>query len=121
MTSRCRCPFDAILPAANTTLCIGVNQSVGGPPTPGGTIAAPCTPGQSIEVRVLGISKCIAGAAIAAAGTALTVNSSGQVVAAAAAGATSTYIVGIALTTSAASGDLISVLLLPGTSQIVNA
>lgn len=114
-------PYDMIAVANATTLPIGVNQSAGGPPTPGGTIAPNATAGQSIDVRVVGVTKCIAGAAIATANTPVSANASGQVVAAAAAGATNSYIVGIALTTAAAAGDLVTVLLTPGATTQVNA
>lgn len=114
-------PFDMILAVAATTFPVGVVQSVGGPPTPGGTIAAANTPGQSIDVRVSGITKCVAGAAIAAAGTLVSAAAGGQVVAAAAPGATNSYVIGIALSTAAAAGDLVAVLLTPGATTQVNA
>lgn len=114
-------PGDVIYPAGNTTPVIGVCQSVGGPPTPGGTIAPANTPGQDIAVRVSGITKMLAGAALATPNVMVAVDSSGRAVAAAAQAATSTYIVGLLLTTAAAAGDLVEVLLMPGMSQIVNA
>ncbi len=77
-------------------------------------------PGQAVRIRALGVTKAIAGGAITF-GQAVSANASGQVVAAAAAGATNTYIVGIALTPAAQAGDVISVLLTPGATVQVTS
>ena len=117
-------PFDCIYPAATGAPAIGFSQSVGGPPTPGGTIAAPATPGQSIQVRVLGVTKAIAAGAITAGAAVQVSGASGQVASVnlqPATTATNTFACGFALSPAAAAGDLVSVLLLPGiTTQVTS-
>jgi hypothetical protein len=68
------------------------------------------------NVRILGISRVIAGANNIAIGARLASNASGQVVAIATAVGTVYWQVGIALTASTAIGDQIDVLLTPGVS-----
>lgn len=104
-------PFDVILSSANTAPILGVNQS-----------EEPTGPGATCQVRILGVTKAIAGGAITA----------GQYVAPAASGqftaitslnpattATNTYAAGIALTAATASGDVFSLLLIPGLASLV--
>lgn len=98
---------DVILASSTTVMPLGVAQD--GPAT---------GPGQSVRVRTDGITKAIAGAAISV-DAALMVNGSGQVVTATAAGATSFFLIGKALTSATASGDTISVRLRIGTTQYV--
>ena len=111
---------DVIYPTGATVLVVGVCQETGGPPVAGGTIAAVNTPGQEISCRVQGITKAEAGAAVSI-NTAISTDSSGRAVTATAAAATSTYVHGIALEAATAAGDIITVLLFPNSSQIVNA
>lgn len=96
------------LAASNTVLPVGVAQDY-----------PAVTAGQSVRVRVSGVTKAIAGAAITV-GALLKANASGQVVTASALGATNEYIIGQAETAATASGDVISVRLNIGAS-LVNA
>jgi len=76
--------------------------------------------GQSMRVRVMGESKVVAGGAISY-GAQVSANASGQAVTAAAAGATDTYVLGIAQTAATQAGDVITVLLTIGATTQVNA
>lgn len=71
--------------------------------------------GAEVRVMVTGISRAKAGGSITR-GAALTVDASGQVVAASPAAGTNNYIIGFALA-SGVSGDIIPVLLAPGRIQ----
>lgn len=113
-------PGDAIYPAA-AGFAVGVSQSVGGPPVVGGSATSPSTPGQSLQVRVIGITKALAAAAITQYQMVSVSGAVGQFGPAAAAGATNSYIVGMALTPATQAGDLFTLLLFPGTTTIVNA
>jgi len=75
---------------------------------------------QAVRVRVLGYSKVLAGGAITV-GAQLSANATGQAVVAAAAGATNTYLLGIAESAAAQAGDLVTVRLTPGATVQVNA
>lgn len=114
-------PGDMIYPAATGAFALGVCQSVGGPPVVGGSNAPVNTSGQSITVRVLGITKVLAVGAITAGSYVGISGTSGQVTAVTfpGTGATNTYVVGYALTGATAAGDLVTVLLTPGlTTQV---
>ncbi len=100
---------DVILATSTTVVPLGISQdgpSVG--------------PGGSVRIRTAGVSKAIAGGAISY-GDLLMVNSSGQVVTATAAGATNFFTIGKALSAATASGDVISVQVMIGSSQYINA
>lgn len=80
---------------------------------------APATgPNQSVRVRTEGISKVLAGAAISVGDIVYVGDSSGRVKTVPADGATSVYIVGVALTAATALGDIVSVLLQIGTQHV---
>lgn len=117
-------PFDMIAASATTAPILGINQSVGGSMLPGATSAPNVTAGESMAVRVLGISKAIAGGAITP-GQFVAVNASGQLVAVAslnpATTATDSYVVGVAMSAATAAGDLFSVYLIPGLTTLVTA
>jgi hypothetical protein len=101
---------DVRLPTVANAQIIGIAQS------------APATgPGQSCRVRVYGISKAQASAAITVGQQVAVANTSGQLGPAPAGTATNTYIVGVALTPASAAGDLFSVLLMPGASTVVTS
>lgn len=106
---------DVILATSTTVMPIGVAQS-GGPFIGVGVSG----PGDSIQVRTMGVSKVEAGAAIVV-GALLMVNGSGQVVTATAPGATNIFLVGQAESAATALGDLVSVRLMIGATQQVNA
>lgn len=78
-------------------------------------------PGESLRVRVSGVSKAIASAAITVGQLVTVANSSGQLGPAPAAGATSSFIVGRAETPATEVGDLFSVLLMIGASTQVSS
>lgn len=115
-------PGDMIYPAATGAFALGVCQSVGGPPVVGGSNAPVNTSGQSITVRVLGISKVLAVGAITAGSYVGVSGAAGNVTAVTlspATTATNTFVLGYALTGATAAGDLVTVLLTPGlTTQI---
>lgn len=117
-------PFDCIQATATTQPILGVNQSVGGPTAVGATSPVAVAAGQSMEVRAMGVTKAIAGGAITA-GQFVQVNSSGQFVAITslnpATTPTDTYVCGQALTPATASGDIFSLLLLPGLATLVTS
>lgn len=118
-------PEDCVLATANTLPIIGVNQSVGGAQiTPGSTSSVSVTAGESMAVRMLGVTKALAGGAITA-GQAVAVNAQGQFVAVAslnpATTATNTFVAGFALDSASAAGDLFSLLLVPGLASLVTA
>lgn len=77
-------------------------------------------PGDEIPCQVLGVAKCVAGGAISV-GDQLSTDSSGRVVDAAAIGATTAAVVGIAQTSASEAGDYVSVLLTIGSTTIANA
>lgn len=117
-------PYDCVYPGATGGPAIGINQSPGGPPTPGGTIAPASTSGQTIDVRVLGVSKAIAAGAIAAGAYVQVSGTTGQLASVnlqPATTPTDSFVVGVALTPATAAGDLFSVLLLPGLATQVTA
>lgn len=89
----------------NTTVAAGSNQS--------GAITA----GDGADVMIYGVSKMVASGAISN-GALISVNGSGQATTAAAAGATDTYVIGIALTAATEANNLIEVLLMPLTTQV---
>lgn len=70
--------------------------------------------GKAVNVRVLGISKVVAGEAMATPGTEVTSDAAGKAVAA----ATTDFVVGRTLEASAADGDIISILVLPTGSKV---
>lgn len=75
--------------------------------------AGDVTKGRIIDVRLMGIARCIAAAAITR-GTRVRTNASGQVAALSGAAGTVDNVVGITMFSSAATGDHIDVLLTPG-------
>ena len=77
-------------------------------------------PGDEIPVRVMGVAKCISGAAITV-GQQVSTNSSGQVVPSPAAGATTAAVVGIAQTAATEAGDYVSVLLTIGSTTVASS
>lgn len=113
---------DCIQATGATAPILGINQSVGGPPTTSGGTDAAVAAGQSMSIRSIGISKVIAGGAITA-GQFVACNGSGQAVAVTslnpATTATNTYIIGQAQTAATAAGDTVSVLLMQGTATLV--
>lgn len=113
-------PGDCIYPTASGLFALGICQDMGGPPAIG-TPAPVNTPGQSIRVRQFGISKAVAAAAITVGQLVSVSGTSGQLGPAAAAGATNTFVTGIALTAATAAGDLFTVLLTPGLTTQVTA
>ena len=75
--------------------------------------AGDATNGRIVDIRLLGISRCIAGAAVTI-GNLVTIDGSGRVVNSPVAVGTAYAVVGIALQTAANAGDHIDVLLTPG-------
>lgn len=113
--------MDCIQATATSTPILGINQDEGDQLTVNSTTPPTVQAGDSMRVRVSGISKAIAGGAITV-GQYVAVNGSGQLVAATmAAGATNSFIVGQALTAATGAGDVFSVLLLPGAATQVSA
>jgi hypothetical protein len=100
---------DVILATATTVAPLGVAQD--GPAS---------GPGQSVRVRTIGESKVIAGGVIAV-GDLVMVTTGGKVLVATAPGATNFFIVGRASSPAAADGDVITVQLMLGSTQYVNA
>jgi hypothetical protein len=78
--------------------------------------AANATNGRVINVRLLGISRCI-GNGVINRGSRVRAHSSGQVVALAGTAGLVEFVVGIATTASATTGDHIDVLLTPGVTS----
>jgi hypothetical protein len=111
---------DCILAATSTDPTVGFNQDMGGAITTLAGAPPVCTSGQSIRVRFNGITKANASAAISL-GDLLMVTTSGQVATATAPAATSIHIVGQAMEAATEAGDIITVLLFPLGSSIVNA
>lgn len=104
--------FDVILATAATAQPIlGIVQS-----------QQPTGPGATVQVRILGVSKAIASAAITA-GQYVAATASGQLAPLTALNtastATNTYVAGVALTAATGAGDLFSVLLFPGLATLV--
>lgn len=112
-------PRDVKLAGTNTTFVVGINQSSTALPGPSGI--GGIGPGDSAEVRVIGISKAQASAAITVGAAVAVANASGQLGPAPALGATSVFVVGYAQTAASAAGDIFEVLLTPGATAIVNA
>lgn len=106
---------DVILASSTTVMPIGISQSGG--PIPGVGVSAA---GNSIQVRTQGVSKVEAGAAIAM-GALLMTDSTGRVVTATAPAATNIFLIGQAESTATGAGDLVSVRLMIGATQQVNA
>lgn len=106
---------DVIYPSGSNAFAVGIVQDPGGPPAVG-TNAPANTPGQSVRVRMMGISKAIAAGAITVGAAVAVSGASGQLgsVTFPGSGATDTFVIGFALTAATASGDLFSVLLVPG-------
>lgn len=69
--------------------------------------AGDATNGRVVDVRLMGISRCIAGATLATAGVAVTTDNQGRVAAA----AVGNQVLGILLTPAANAGDHVDVLL----------
>jgi hypothetical protein len=105
--------FDVIVASANTQPILGINQS-----------QQPTGPGATVDVRILGVSKALASAAITQ-GQFVAPTSSGQLAPLTslnpATTATNTYAAGIALTAATGAGDLFSVLLIPGLATLVTS
>ena len=105
---------------ATSAPILGVLQNstvlAGGTTGAGGAIGA----GDQAIVRIYGVTKMEAGGAITT-GSNVQVDGSGRCVTASAAGVSNNYLVGIALEAAAGSGDLITVLLMPGLMTQVNA
>lgn len=116
-------PFDMIYPSGTGAFALGVCQSVGGPPVVGGAAAPVNTSGQSINVRILGMTKALAAAAITAGSYVQVSGASGQVAAVTfpGTGATNTYVLGYALTGATGANDQVTVLLIPGLTTQVTA
>lgn len=98
---------DVMLAGANAAI-IGVAQD--GPAV---------GPGQMVRVRVRGVTKMIAGAAIAE-GAQLATDASGRAVTAPAPAATDSPVIGVAETAATQIGDVVSVRLIPGAMTTVN-
>lgn len=116
--------LDCILAAANTDAVIGINQDVGSATTTLGGAPVAVAAGESMRVRQLGVTKAQAASAITRGDLLVVGNASGQLATAPAltgTTATSVHIVGIALQSATAVGDIISVLLTPMASSIVQA
>lgn len=77
-------------------------------------------PGQAVQVRTLGVSKMIAGGAIAV-GALIQTDANGHGVTAAAGTTTNLPVIGVARTAATASGDTFSVFLTPGAASIVTS
>lgn len=77
-------------------------------------------PGGAVRVRSLGISKMVAGAAIAY-GALIQTDSSGRGVTAAAGTATNLPVIGVARSAATQAGDLFSIFLMPGAASLVTA
>ena len=77
-------------------------------------------PGAQVQVRTLGISKMIAGGAIAV-GALIQTDASGHGVTAAAGTTVNLPVIGIARTAATASGDTFSIFLTPGAASIVTS
>lgn len=102
--------IDYVLPATSATdLIIGVTNELG-------FGASDVTYGNNVDVVLTGIAEVSAGAAIATPGTRVTINASGQAIAAAPAAGSNVQLLGITLRT-AASGDVIPVLLAQSVMQ----
>lgn len=113
--------FSDCLPgAANTDAIVGFNQDMGGPILTLGGAPPNATSGQSIRVRISGMTKANAASAISL-GDLLVVTAAGAVQTAPALAATSVRIIGQAMEAAVEAGDLITVLLYPMASSIVNA
>lgn len=111
---------DVIVGAANTDSCLGVCQDAGGPATTLGGAEANNTAGMSVRVRTFGVSKIQCASAVTR-GDLLVCGAAGQVATAPALAATTVRIVGIALDTTSAQGDLVSAFIFPMASSIANA
>lgn len=112
-------PHDIKLCGSNATFCVGINQS--STVLPGAAGIGAIGPGDAAEVRVAGVSKAQASAAITVGQAVAVANASGQLGPAPALGATSVFIVGYAQTAASNAGDIFEVLLTPGATAIVNA
>jgi hypothetical protein len=111
---------DCLPGAANTDAIVGFNQDAGGPTLTLGGTPPVASSGQSIRVRISGMTKANAGGAISL-GDLLVVGAAGVVNTAPALAATSVHIVGQAMEAAVEAGDIITVLLFPMASSIVNA
>lgn len=112
---------DVVPAAANTDSSLGVNQDVGDTTTTLGGAAINATAGQSVRVRMTGISKVSIASAVAKGDLLVISGTAGQVATAPATGATSVRIVGQALQAGTNAGDLVSCVLFPMASSIVSA
>ena len=112
--------FDCIVGATNTDVIIGINQDEGGAITSLGGSAPNVTAGESIRVRVSGVTKAQIASGVAR-GDLLVCGAWGQLATAPALGATDVRVVGIALEAGTNQGDLVSVLLTPLAVSLVNA
>jgi len=93
-----------VLPATSATdLVIGVTNELG-------FTATDVSRGSNVDVVLVGIAQVAAGSAIATPGTRVTINASGQVIAAAPAAGANVQLLGVTLL-PASSGDVIPVLL----------
>ena len=115
-------PFDVIQATVTTQPIFGINQDQGDQLTVNSATPPTVLAGESLRVRVAGISRAVAGGAITA-GQFLQVNASGQLVAITslnpATTATNTYVVGQALTPATALGDIFTVALMQGIATLV--
>ena len=113
---------DVIYASGTNAFALGIVQDPGGPPAIG-TPAPANTPGQSVRVRMFGISKAIAAGAITVGAAVAVSGTTGQLgsVTFPGTGATDTFVVGFALSAATAAGDLFSVLLVPGLMTQVTA
>lgn len=112
---------DVVPAAANTDTAIGVNQDVGDTTITLGGAAINVAAGQSCRVRHSGISKISIASAVAKGDLLVVSGSAGQVATAPALGATNVRVIGQALQAGTNAGDLVSVLLFPFGSSLVNA
>ncbi len=115
---------DCIPATANTDAVIGINQDMGSATTTLGASAPNATAGESISVCVLGKCKAQVASAVSRGDLLVVANSTGQLATAPAltgTTATSVHIVGIAMQAGTAAGDVITVLLTPMASSIVQA
>lgn len=114
---------DVIPAVANTDAAIGVNQDVGDTTTTLGGSPVNVAAGQSCRVRFMGLTKVSIASAVAK-GDLLVVTAAGQVQTAPALTGTtptSVHIVGQALQAGTNAGDLVTAILFPMASSIVQA
>jgi len=115
---------DVIQATATTQPIFGVNQDEGDQLVLNSATPPTVQAGESLRVRIAGLSKMVAGGAVTI-GQFLQVNASGQAVAITslnpATTATNTFVIGQALTAATQVGDVITVLLMQGLATLVTS